>query len=57
MKDQVTEIEERLGDIEVSTQRQVEQATQKAGLATEALKNVRRTYGERRRIWGINGLR
>jgi protein subunit release factor A len=41
MKDQVTEIEEQLGDIEVSTQRQVEQATQKAGLATEALKKCK----------------
>jgi len=41
MKDQVTEMEERLSDIDTSTQRLVEQATQKAGLATEALKKCK----------------
>lgn len=41
MKDQVTEMEERLNDIDTSTQRLVEQATQKAGLATEALKKCK----------------
>ena len=41
MKDQVTEMEERLSDIDASTQRLVEQATQKAGLATEALKKCK----------------
>ena len=41
MKDQVTEMEERLSDIETSTQRQVEQATQKAALAAEALKKCK----------------
>ena len=41
MKDDVTEIEERLRDIETSSQRQVERATQKAALATEALKKCK----------------
>jgi hypothetical protein len=41
MKDQATEIEERLGDIETSSRRQVEQASQKASLATEALKKCK----------------
>ena len=41
MKDQVAETEERLSDMETSTQRQVEQATQKAALATEALKKCK----------------
>ena len=38
MKDQVTEMEERLNQIELTTQRQQEQSTQKVQLAQEALK-------------------
>jgi chromosome segregation ATPase len=41
MKDQVVEMEERLSEIEITTQRQVEQATQKAQLSQEALKKCK----------------
>lgn len=41
MKDQVVEFEERIADIENSTQRQVEQALQKAQLAEESLKKCK----------------
>src|SRR5271156_6088837 len=41
MKDQVTEMEERLNQIELTTQRQQEQSTQKVQLAQEALKKCK----------------
>ena len=41
MKDQVVEMEERLSEIEITSQRQVEQATQKAQLSQEALKKCK----------------
>jgi hypothetical protein len=41
MKDQVVEMEERLNEIEITSQRQVEQATQKAHLSQEALKKCK----------------
>ena len=41
MKDQVTEMEERVGELEVSTQRQIERASQKAQLAQETLKKCK----------------
>ena len=41
MKDRVTEMEERVLELEVSSQRQVEQASQKAQLAQEALKKCK----------------
>ena len=41
MKDQVTEMEERVSELEVSTHRQIEQASQKAQLAQETLKKCK----------------
>ena len=41
MKDIVTEMEERLNEIERTTQRQQEQSTQKVQLAQEALKKAK----------------
>jgi hypothetical protein len=41
MKDQVTEMEERASELEVSTQRQIEQASQKAKLAQDTLKKYK----------------
>ena len=41
MKDQVTEMEERLSKLELTTQRQQEQSTQKVQLAQETLKKCK----------------
>ena len=41
MRDQVNEMEERVSNIEVSSQRQVELASQKASLAQEGLKKCK----------------
>ena len=40
-KEQIVEMEERLGEVETSTQRHVSQSTQKTKLATEALQKCK----------------
>jgi hypothetical protein len=44
MKEKVVEMEERLSEIETSSKRQVEQATQKAQLAQEALRKCKEDF-------------